>query len=193
MRRKRIYGADKIPGEYNKEHGSASNLQMSDSTALNRHCNANESDSIGTDQECSVNKQDSIAIDQECSANEQQKDNLISENDPQGLRKEYMHCQQLESEVEMLKKELDDSKLSCQKLKSKLHELQNGPTVSKEELQADDKMVTYYTGLPNFSTLILVFELVLKVISVSKEHGNRKLTNFDESFLTMMKLRLTLQ
>ena len=83
--------------------------------------------------------------------------------------------------------------MSCQELKYKLYELQNGPTVSKEELQADKEMVTYYTGLPNFATLMLVFELALNVISVSKEHGNRKLTNFDEFFLTMMKLRLNLQ
>jgi len=61
-------------------------------------------------------------------------------------------------------------------------------TVSKEELQADNEMVTYYTGLPSFSTVMLVFELALKVISMSKEHGNRKLTNLDEFFLTMMKL-----
>ena len=78
MRRKRIYGVDKIPREYNKEHGSTSNLQMSDSTALDWQCSSNESDSIATDQECSVNEQDSVATDQECSANEQQKDDVIS-------------------------------------------------------------------------------------------------------------------
>ena len=90
---------------------------------------------------------------------------------PQELRKELqdckLYCQQLESEVALSKKELEESKLSCQELKYKLRELQNGPTVSKEELQADEEMVTYYTGLPNFATLMLVFELALNVISVS--------------------------
>jgi len=65
---------------------------------------------------------------------------------------------------------LDESKLFCQELKYKLCELQNGPTVGKVELQADEEMVTYYTGLSNFATLI-VFKLALKIISVSKKHG----------------------
>ena len=54
-------------------------------------------------------------------------------------------------------------------------------------------MVTYYTGLPNFETLTLVFDLAQKVMPNSKEHGNRKLTNFDEFLLVMIKLRLNLQ
>ena len=54
-------------------------------------------------------------------------------------------------------------------------------------------MKTYYTGLPNFETLTLVFDLVQKVMPNSKEHGNRKLTNFDEFLLVMIKLQLNLQ
>ena len=54
-------------------------------------------------------------------------------------------------------------------------------------------MVTYYTGLPNFETLTLVFDLAQKVMPNSKERGNRKLTNFDEILLVMIKLRLNLQ
>ena len=59
--------------------------------------------------------------------------------------------------------------------------------------EENNDMVTYYTGLPNFETLMLVFELAQKVILISKEHGNRKLTNFDEFLLVIVKLRLNLR
>ena len=71
--------------------------------------------------------------------------------------------------------------------------LQVRPTITKEQLLENNDMVTYYTGLPNFETLMLVFELAQKVILNSKEHGNRKLTNFDKFLLVMVKLRLNLQ
>ena len=45
-------------------------------------------------------------------------------------------------------------------------------------------MVTYYTGLPNFEALTLVFDLAQKVMPNLKEHGNRKLTNFDKFCLS---------
>ena len=54
-------------------------------------------------------------------------------------------------------------------------------------------MVTYYTGLPSLASLMLVYELALKVIPVTKEHGKRKLTNFEEFMFTIVKLRLNLQ
>jgi len=71
--------------------------------------------------------------------------------------------------------------------------LQARPTITKEQLQENKDIVTYYTGLPNFETLKLVFELAQKVIPNSKEYGNRKLTNFDEFLLVMLKPRLNLQ
>ena len=40
---------------------------------------------------------------------------------------------------------------------------------------------------------MLVFELALKVIPVTKKHGNRKLTNFEEFMLTIVKLQLNPQ
>ena len=66
--------------------------------------------------------------------------------------------------------------------------LQARPTITKEQLQENEDMVTYYTGLPNFETLTLVFDLAQKVMPNSKEHGNRKLTNFDKFLLVMIKL-----
>lgn len=66
--------------------------------------------------------------------------------------------------------------------------LQARPTITKEQFQENNDMVTCYSGLSNFETLTLVFELAQKVMLNSKEHGNRKLTNFDEFLLVMIKL-----
>ena len=98
-----------------------------------------------------------------------------------------------QSVIHQLRRELEECK---QKLQSQLQEaklLQARPTIIKEQLQENEDMVTYYTGLPNFETLTLVFDLAQKVMPNSKEHGNRKLTNFDEFLLVMIKLRLNLQ
>ena len=46
--------------------------------------------------------------------------------------------------------------------------LQARPTITKEQLQENKDMVTYYNGLPNFETLTLVFEFAQKVIPNSK-------------------------
>ena len=62
-----------------------------------------------------------------------------------------------------------------------------------EALQGDDKMVLFYTGLPNFATLQLVYDLALKVLPSTRPHGNRKLDNFTEYLLTLVKLRLNLR
>ena len=83
-----------------------------------------------------------------------------------------------------------------QHLQSQLQEtkaLQIRPTITKEKLQENEDMLTYYTALPNYETLTLVFELAQKVMPNSKEHGNRKLTNFEEFLLVLIKLRLNLQ
>ena len=47
------------------------------------------------------------------------------------------YCLLLESEFDMLKKELQKSNLTCKGLKSQLYKLQNGPTTTQEELQAE--------------------------------------------------------
>ena len=101
-----------------------------------------------------------------------------------------------QSAIHQMRQELEEYKFSNQQLQSQLQEakmLQARTTITKEQLQEDEDMVTYYTGLPNLGTLTLVFELTEKVIPNSKEHGNRKLTNFEEFLLVMIKLQLNLQ
>ena len=60
---------------------------------------------------------------------------------------------------------------------------------SEAELERDDKRVTFYTGLPNFQVLLLVFNMV----SVRVVAGSRNaLTPFQEMMVFLMKLRLNL-
>ena len=96
-------------------------------------------------------------------------------------------------EIHQLRQKLEDCNQKLQLHLQEIKALQARPTITKEQLQENNDMVTYYTGLPNFETLMLVFELAEKVMLNSKEHGNRKLTNFDEFLLVMIKLRLNLQ
>ena len=98
-----------------------------------------------------------------------------------------------QSEIHQLRQKLEDCNQKLQLHMQEIKALQARPTITKEQLQENNDMVTYYTGLPNFETLMLVFELAEKVMLNSKEHGNRKLTNFDEFLLVMIKLRLNLQ
>ena len=48
-----------------------------------------------------------------------------------------------------------------------------------EGLEKNNNNVMFYTGLPNFAILKMVFELALTVFPLSsiKPHGNRKLDN----------------
>lgn len=98
-----------------------------------------------------------------------------------------------QSVIHQLRRELEEYK---QKLQSQLQEgklLQARPIIIKDQLQENENMVPYCTGLPNFETLTLVFDLAQKVMPNSKEHGNRKLNNFDEFLLVIIKFRLNLQ
>jgi len=63
-----------------------------------------------------------------------------------------------------------------------------------ESLKENDNKVLFYTGLPNFAILKMVFESALKVLpSIILPHGNRKLDNFTEFLITMVKLRPNLK
>ena len=116
-------------------------------------------------------------------------------NEDQIQREEFPDADS-QSKINQLIQELEEYKLSNQHLQSQLQEtkaLQTRPTITKEKLQENEYMLTYYTALLNYETLTLVFELAQKVMPNSKEHGNRKLTNFEEFLLVLIKLRLNLQ
>ena len=56
-------------------------------------------------------------------------------------------------------------------------------------IKDDDEKVLFYTGLPNFATLLLVLEFVTSKLPASRG----TLSSFQELFLVLMKLRLNLE
>jgi hypothetical protein len=58
-----------------------------------------------------------------------------------------------------------------------------------EVMLEDDRVTNFYTGLPNLTILMLVFNFVTKGMS---ESTGTKLTNFQSFIMTLMKLRLNL-
>ena len=60
-------------------------------------------------------------------------------------------------------------------------------TFDVEEFRNDNSRVKYYTGLPNFKTLMVVFELTYKFVKCGKS-----LTPFQEMIIVLSKLRLNL-
>ena len=109
--------------------------------------------------------------------------NINADNLAEARRK--LH--QAEKEVEQAKKETDQAKAESQELK------QNQLTWEGSEKK--DNKVLSYTGLPNFAILKMVFDLALKVLPPLsiKPHGNRKLDNYTEFLITLVKLRLNLK
>ncbi|XP_065890039.1 uncharacterized protein [Dysidea avara] len=61
--------------------------------------------------------------------------------------------------------------------------------LTAESLEHNDRKVKYYTGLPNFATLKLVFDVVTSGLNMSRG----VLTTFQEIFMVLMKLRLDLE
>ena len=101
---------------------------------------------------------------------------------------------QAEKELEQTKKELQQAKEELDQAKAELEELKKDQ-LTWQGLENNDNKVLFYTGLPNFVILKMVFELALKVLPPSsiKPHGNRKLDNFTEFLITVAKLRLNLK
>ena len=58
-----------------------------------------------------------------------------------------------------------------------------------ESFQADDNKVKFYTGLPSFLTMKILFDFVAPNV---KKHHRTMLSNFQQFLLVLMKLRLDL-
>lgn len=75
------------------------------------------------------------------------------------------------------------------------------PDISIEDIQRSNEQVLFYTGLPDFSTFIALFESLKKIggnrmnvddFSLMKRPSNRKLRLVDEFLMVLMRLRLGL-
>ena len=86
-------------------------------------------------------------------------------------------------EVEHLFKHLKKAQATIQDLESKLEHFR----FDEDFFKFNDERVTYFTGLPNLSTLITVFNCIKSEIN-----GNCVLSPFEQIILCIMRLRLPL-
>ena len=93
------------------------------------------------------------------------------------------------AEVAILKGQMKLQDHNLTKLREEIDHIK-ATQLTLDTLQGNDKMVLFYTGLPNYETLKLVYDLALNVLATKCPHGNRKLDNFSECVLTLVKLRL---
>ena len=96
------------------------------------------------------------------------------------------------AEVAILKGQMKLQDHNLTKLREEIDHIK-ATQLTLDTLQGNDKMVLFYTGLPNYETLKLVYDLALNVLATKCPHGNRKLDNFSECVLTLVKLRLNLR
>ena len=61
--------------------------------------------------------------------------------------------------------------------------------LTEDSLQMDDTKVKFYTNLPSFCILKIVFEIISPYV---KEHHRSALSNFQQFFIVLMKLRLNI-
>ena len=98
----------------------------------------------------------------------------------------------LQKELTTLKESLKTAENRASDLESKLSKLRK-TKLSLDVLKENSKIVPFYTGLPNLDTLMLVFEHASKSLPFSNVHGNKKLSNFSDFLLMIVKLRLDLK
>ena len=66
--------------------------------------------------------------------------------------------------------------------------LKSTATLSQESMKCNEDKVQFYTGLPNYATLILIFQFVTNGLPLKG-----KLSHFQQILLVLMKLRLNLE
>ena len=89
-------------------------------------------------------------------------------------------CKDLEDELSTAKKHCKHLELVNEKLTAKV--------VSRESLRNDDIKVQYYTGLPSYEILEIVFEFV--TVGVPDSFATSSCSVFDQFLMVLMRLRL---
>ena len=91
----------------------------------------------------------------------------------------------------------EDHKALQEDYRARVYELRQQPDSlvgrgipSETMLKEDNKLTSFYTGLPSFAVFLSIFNFVVKSIQPTSNNG--KLTNFQCFLMTLMKLRLNL-
>lgn len=86
-----------------------------------------------------------------------------------------LQAEQIENERFQMQRELDSLKKEVNKLKNKL---EKEPLFNIDDFKDNDADIMFYTGFPNYSTMVLCFNL-LKVKEVNLSYVNHQRLNFD--------------
>ena len=118
------------------------------------------------------------------------------ERELEQVKKEAMllkkELEQARHETEHAKKQAEQCSSKVELLMAEMERLQQNE-LTMEALEKSNEKVLFFTGLPKFTILKMVYELAVKVLPTSQTHGNRALGNFSEFLVTLMKLRLNLK
>ena len=107
-------------------------------------------------------------------------------------RKSEEEKQRLESENTVLRQQISALHADNLSLRSEtlaLKDSLSAVSLSQASFENDDKKVAFLTGLPSYQVMVKVLGLVEQFIT---DHHNRKLSNFQEFLLVLMRLRLNL-
>ena len=151
--------------------------------------------------------------DGDCSEIRNEMDNVVEEGE-NGLLRNDTDTSELESTNEFLRdsgrnaaevkqsKELEELREQVEYLKRELTQVKTKPKFDIDEYKDNDDDVAFFTGFPNYDTMVFCFDLLKdKAANMSRKDYNpnnrkpgstRKLTLWQEFTLVLMRLRLGL-
>lgn len=117
--------------------------------------------------------------------------NGIENEDPQNLVPEQENMHEAEDREVVANA---NSSVSCQTTLDsfRITSLMSKPAPFSEEHLSNDKKCRFYTGVPSFSVLKVLFEFVSPHIKKNYNHGKVTITKFQEFSCTLVRLRLGL-
>jgi len=99
-------------------------------------------------------------------------------------------CWELKERVKQLEKQVEDLTTQNKILQTVIDDYKSRTGITEAVLKNDDKRVKYYTGLPSYEVLKVIFDFVSKGLPDCFSIGKK--TPFEQFFIVLMKLRLNL-
>ncbi|XP_077982798.1 uncharacterized protein LOC144437668 isoform X1 [Glandiceps talaboti] len=143
---------------------------------------------------CMVPDEESNETEQETKFGKQEEmltKDLTQENNDASikLRSEVAELKEMNSRLIIENKQLRDDNQNLKIERDRMKERLDTISFSEETFSLNEKKCSFYTGLPNFVIVKMVFNLVASHI---KTYSQNKLTQFQEFLSVLMKLRLNL-
>jgi len=99
-------------------------------------------------------------------------------------------CRELKERIKELEKQVDDLTTQNRILQTVIDDYKSRADITEAVLQNDDKRVKYYTGLPSYEVLKVLFDFVSKELPECFSEGKK--SPFEQFYIVLMKLRLNL-